>query len=132
MRHRKGYRKLGRPTDHRLALLRNLCASLIHYEQITTTEAKAKELRGEVERLITIAKRGDLHSRRLVSARLFDQRAARKLFDIIAPKYAARTSGPASNGGYTRIYHMGFRQGDAAPLARIELLPYDEPAAPAR
>lgn len=132
MRHRIAGRKLSRPTDERRALLRNMCASLIQYEHVTTTEAKAKEVRSEVEHLISIARRGDLHARRMVIARLFDEHAARKLFDVIAPKYAARTSGPASNGGYTRLYHIGFRKGDAAPLMRLELLPYDEPATPAR
>lgn len=130
MRHRLGHRKLNRPTPHRMAMLRNMCASLIQYEHITTTEARAKEVRSEVERLITIACRGDLHARRLVSARLFDQGASRKLFEVIAPKYAARTSGPASNGGYTRIYHIGVRKGDASRIARLELMPYDD-AAPA-
>ncbi len=126
MRHRIAGRKLSRHTSHRVALLKNMCASLIQYEQITTTEAKAKEVRGQVERLITLAQRGDLHSRRLVASRLFDQHATRKLFDIIAPKYAARSKGPGSSGGYTRLYHIGFRKGDAAPVARLELIPYDD------
>lgn len=132
MRHRVGSRKLGRDSSHRTALLRNMCASLIQYEKITTTEAKAKEVRSQVEHLITLAQRGDLHARRIVAARLFDQNAARKLFEIIAPKLAARTSGPGSHGGYTRLYHVGFRRGDAAAMARLELVPYDEPTPPAR
>ena len=132
MRHRIGHRKLNRPTPHRKAMLRNLCASLIQYEHVTTTEARAKEVRGEVEHLISIARRGDLHARRQVAAELYDEGAARKLFDVIAPKYAARTSGSGSNGGYTRLYHIGIRKGDASRIARLELVPYDEPAAPAR
>jgi large subunit ribosomal protein L17 len=129
VRHRLAGRRLSRPTPQRVSLLRNLAAALIQYEQITTTEAKAKEVRSYAERLITVAKRGDLQARRLVAARLYDQRATRKLFDVIAPKYAAKTAGPASQGGYTRLYHVGFRKGDAAALARLELVPYEEPAA---
>jgi large subunit ribosomal protein L17 len=132
MRHGIGHRKLNRPTAHRMSMLRNMCASLIQYEHITTTEARAKEVRGEVEHLITLAKRGDLHARRMVAAVLYDEGATRKLFDVIAPKYAARTSGPGSNGGYTRIYHIGIRKGDASRMARLELVPYDEAVAPAR
>jgi large subunit ribosomal protein L17 len=132
MRHGIGHRKLNRPTAHRISMLRNMCASLIQYEHITTTEARAKEVRAEVEHLITTAKRGDLHARRMVAAELYDEGAARKLFDVIAPKYAARTAGPGTNGGYTRIYHIGLRKGDASRMARLELVPYDEPAAPAR
>ena len=132
MRHGIGHRKLNRPTPHRKAMLRNMCASLIQYEHITTTEARAKEVRGEVEHLISVARRGDLHARRQVAAELFDEGAARKLFDVIAPKYAGRTSGPGSNGGYTRLYHIGIRKGDASRIARLELVPYDEPAVPAR
>ena len=132
MRHGIGHRKLNRATPHRIAMLRNMCASLIQYEHITTTEARAKEVRAEVEQLITIAKRGDLHARRMVLAELYDEGAARKLFDVIAPKFAAKTSGPGSNGGYTRIYHIGIRKGDASRIARLELVPYDEPTTPAR
>jgi large subunit ribosomal protein L17 len=132
MRHRIGHRKLNRPTAHRIAMLRNMCASLIQYEHITTTEARAKEVRSAVERLIGVASRGDLHARRQVAAKLYDEGAARKLFDVIAPKYAARTSGSGSNGGYTRIYHIGIRKGDASRISRLELVPYDEPTAPAR
>ncbi len=128
MRHRMAGRRLSRPSDHRSALLRNMSASLIQYEKITTTEAKAKEVQSHVEKLITLAQRGDLHARRLVYSRLFDLGAAQKLFDIIAPKFAARTSGPGSAGGYTRLYHLGFRKGDAAPLARLELVAYEDAA----
>lgn len=127
MRHRIAQRKLGRPTDHRVSMLRNMCASLIQYEHITTTEAKAKEVRSIVEKLITLAKRRDLHARRLVRARLYDEGAARKLVDIIAPGYASLQTGPGSKGGFTRIYHLGFRKGDAAPLARLELVSYQPP-----
>lgn len=133
MRHRIGHRKLNRPTPHRMAMLRNMCASLIQYEHITTTEARAKEVRSQVERLISIARQGDLHARRQVAAQLFDQGATRKLFDVIAPKYAAKVTGTGSNGGYTRLYHIGIRKGDSSRVARLELVPYDEPAAaPAR
>lgn len=132
MRHRIAHRKLNRPTAHRKSMLRNMCASLIQFEHITTTEARAKEVRSEVEHLISVAQRGDLHARRQVEAELYDQGATRKLFDVIAPKYAARTSGAGSNGGYTRLYHIGVRKGDASRIARLELVPYDEPVAPTR
>ncbi len=129
MRHRYAHRKLGRYSHHRMSMLRTMCASLLQYEHITTTEAKAKEVQPMVEKLITTAKRGDLHSRRLVLAQLYDEGAARKLCDIIAPAYASLQNGSASHGGYTRIYHIGFRKGDAAPLVRLELVPYPPPAA---
>lgn len=128
MRHRIAGRRLSRKTDHRSALLKNMCASLIQFEKITTTEAKAKEVRSQVEKLITIAQRRDLAARRLVISRLFDEHAARKLFDVIAPKLAAKTSGAGSAGGYTRLYHIGFRKGDNAPIARLELVSYDDSA----
>lgn len=133
MRHLKRGRKLGRNRTHRLALLRNLSCNLIEHERITTTEAKAKELRPFIERLVTLARRGDLHSRRLVIARLGNQKgAAKKLVDEIAPRFADRP------GGYTRVLKQSYRRlGDAAPTAIIEFLGKDEkkkaavPVAPA-
>ncbi|MBX5435829.1 MAG: 50S ribosomal protein L17 [Alicyclobacillaceae bacterium] len=118
------YRKLGRTTGARKALLRSLVTDLFLYERIETTEAKAKELRSIADKMITLAKRGDLHSRRLVAAyvrreRLGDlsgQDAIQKLFSEIAPRYADR------NGGYTRILKLGPRRGDAAPMVLIELV----------
>jgi large subunit ribosomal protein L17 len=116
MRHRVAGRHLGRPTDQRLALYRNLVTDVLRYERITTTEAKAKEIRSMVEKLITIAKGGTLHDRRLCAARLNDPQIVEKLFTVIAPRYADRP------GGYTRIYKLGPRQGDGAPMAIIELV----------
>lgn len=119
MRHRVGHRKLQRASGHRTALLRNLAASLIKHEQITTTTAKAKELRPYVEKLITLAKRGGLSNRRLANSRLMDDTQLAKLFDVLAERYAGR------NGGYTRIIKAGFRASDAAPIAIIELVDRD-------
>jgi large subunit ribosomal protein L17 len=119
MRHKVGHRKLQRTSSHRAALLRNMSAALIKHEQITTTTAKARELRPYVEKLITLAKRGGLSNRRLAHARLLDDTQLTKLFDELAPRYASR------NGGYTRIIKAGFRQSDAAPIAVIELVDRD-------
>ncbi len=116
MRHGFIGRKLNRPTDERRAMLRNLMGSLLRYEKITTTEARAKELRRHIERLITTARRGDLHSRRLALATLPDPPAVAKLFDMVAPRFRDRP------GGYTRITRVGRRKGDGAMLALIELL----------
>lgn len=116
MRHQVGGRKFSRPTDHRLAMYRNLIGELFRHEKITTTEAKAKEIRGQAEKLITLGKRGDLHARRLVQARLFDADLVDKVFHDIAPRYANRP------GGYTRIIKLGPRHGDAAPMAQISLV----------
>jgi large subunit ribosomal protein L17 len=125
MRHNLAYRKLGRVSEHRTALLRNQAMALIRHERIETTMPKAKELRPFVERLITIAKRGvasgdangkSLHARRLVLAELPDKAIVRKLFDSIAPRYAERP------GGYTRILRVGFRRGDSAEVAQVELI----------
>ena len=126
MRHGFIGRRLNRPTDERKAMLRNLMGSLLRYEKITTTEARAKELRRHIERLITTARRGDLHSRRLALATLPDPPAVAKLFEMVAPRYKNRP------GGYTRITRVGLRKGDGARLAQIELLDRDqpEPAAP--
>jgi large subunit ribosomal protein L17 len=116
VRHRWGGRKLGRPTSHRRALLRNQSTDLLRYEKIKTTEAKAKELRGEVEHLITLAKAGTLHARRQAYAYVFDKKVVDKLFHELAPRFQERP------GGYTRIIRLGFRRGDAAPLVQIELV----------
>ena len=119
MRHRIGGRKLQRTSSHRQALFRNMAAALIKHEQITTTVAKAKELRPYVEKLVTLAKRGGLSNRRLAQSRLMDEAQLDKLFDVLAPRYAER------NGGYTRIIKAGIRASDAAPIAIIELVDRD-------
>jgi large subunit ribosomal protein L17 len=124
MRHGFIGRKLNRPTDERRAMLRNLMGSLLRYEKITTTEARAKELRRHIERLITTARRGDLHSRRLALATLPDPPAVAKLFDMVAPRFRDRS------GGYTRVTRVGRRKGDGAMLAQIELLDTPTEAAP--
>ncbi len=119
MRHKIGYRKLNRTSSHRIAMLRNMAASLIKHEQITTGVAKAKELRPYVEKLITLAKKGGLSNRRLAQSRLMDDAQLIKLFDILAKRYADR------NGGYTRIIKAGYRASDASPMAIIELVDRD-------
>ena len=119
MRHRVGGRKLQRTSAHRLALFRNMSAALIKHEQITTTVAKAKELRPYVEKLITLAKKGGLSNRRLAHARLLDDAQLTKLFDVLASRYADR------NGGYTRIIKAGIRASDASPIAIIEFVDRD-------
>jgi large subunit ribosomal protein L17 len=116
MRHRKAGRQLRRTSEQRLALLRALTVSLIEEEAITTTEAKAKELRPFVERLITKAKSGTLHDRRLAGRHVRKREAADKLFQELGPRFAKRP------GGYTRILRMGHRKGDGADLARIEFV----------
>ena len=119
MRHRMGQRRLQRATGHRVALLRNLAASLIKHEQILTTTPKAKELRPYVEKLITLAKKGGLSNRRLADARLKDDAQLTKLFEVLAERYKDR------NGGYTRVIKAGIRASDAAPIAIIELVDRD-------
>ncbi|KQU61734.1 MULTISPECIES: 50S ribosomal protein L17 [Sphingomonas] len=119
MRHRVGGRKLQRTSAHRIALFRNMAAALIKHEQITTTVAKAKELRPYVEKLVTLAKKGGLSNRRLAHARLLDDAQLIKLFDVIGTRYADR------NGGYTRIIKAGPRQSDASPMAIIEFVDRD-------
>jgi large subunit ribosomal protein L17 len=109
-------RKLGRAADQRRALLRNLVTSLFLHERVVTTVTRAQEARINAEHLITLAKRGDLHARRLAAAYLLDERALRKLFSEIGPKYQER------NGGYTRVLRLGPRRGDAAPMAILELV----------
>ena len=125
MRHRVAYRKLGRVTDHRIAMLRNQATALLRYEHLTTTVPRAKELRPFVERLITIAKRGvaggeknghELTARRLVMQDLQDREVVSKLFETIAPRFAERP------GGYTRLLRVGFRKGDSAEVAQVELI----------
>ncbi|MEG0918618.1 MAG: 50S ribosomal protein L17 [Anaerovoracaceae bacterium] len=111
-----GYRKLGRPSAHRKAMLRNIVTDLFREERITTTDHRAKEARRLAEKMITLAKRGDLHARRQVLAYVYDEYVVTKLFEEIAPKYADR------NGGYTRILKLGPRQGDCAEMVFLELV----------
>ncbi len=122
MRHGKSGRKLGRTSSHRKALFANMAAALLKHEQITTTLPKAKELRPVVEKLITLGKRGDLHARRQVLSVLRDEKLTAKLFDGLADRYRSR------NGGYTRVLKAGFRYGDMAPMAVIELVDRDPEA----
>jgi large subunit ribosomal protein L17 len=125
MRHRVAHRKLGRVTEHRISMLRNQATALLRYEHLTTTVPKAKELRPFVERLITVAKRGvaggaanakELNARRLVMVDLQDREVVTKLFDTLAPRFADR------QGGYTRLLRLGFRKGDSAEVAQVELV----------
>ncbi|HEV3311673.1 MAG TPA: 50S ribosomal protein L17 [Chloroflexota bacterium] len=116
MRHLKSGRRLGVPGDRRRALLRGLMSALLRHEHIKTTEARAKELRPRIERLITLAKRGDLHARRLALSYLPDPVMIEKLFTEVAPRYQDRA------GGYTRILKIGMRKGDAAEIVQIELV----------
>ncbi len=118
MRHRVAGRKLGRHTQHRNLMFRNMVVSLIEHERIKTTLAKAKELRGWMDRMVTLGKEGSLHARRQAFALLRDEGIVKKLFDEIAPQLKDR------QGGYTRIYKMGWRHGDAAPLSLIELVTF--------
>ena len=119
MRHGNAHRKLGRTTSHRLAMFRNMAASLIKHEQITTTLPKAREIRPYVEKLVTLAKTGGLSNRRLAHARLQDDAQLVKLFDTIAPRYAGRP------GGYVRIVKAGIRRSDATPMAIVEFVDRD-------
>lgn len=122
MRHKMAHRKLNRTHSHRKAMFANMSAALIEHEQIVTTLPKAKELRPIVEKLVTLAKRGDLNSRRLAIARIRDKEMGKKLFDVLGPRYADR------QGGYIRIMKAGFRYGDNAPMAVIEFVDRDESA----
>ena len=122
MRHGNRGRKLNRTSSHRKAMFANMSASLIEHEQIVTTLPKAKELRPIVEKLITLGKRGDLHARRLAHARLRDDAMTKKLFDVLGKRYEDR------DGGYCHIMKAGFRYGDSAPMAVIELVDRDEDA----
>ncbi|HEX2803992.1 MAG TPA: 50S ribosomal protein L17 [Sphingomicrobium sp.] len=119
MRHRVGGRKLQRTSSHRAAMFRNMAAALIKHEQITTTTAKAKELRPYVEKLVTLAKKGGLSNRRIAHSRIMDETQERKLFDVIGPRYADRA------GGYTRVIKAGIRASDAAAIAIIEFVDRD-------
>jgi large subunit ribosomal protein L17 len=123
MRHQKDGYKLGRRTNHRWALFRNLLVALFRHERITTTEAKAKAVRGLADQMVTLAKRENLHARRQVLAMVPDQEVVRKMFDTIAARFADR------NGGYTRIIRSGVRPGDGAPTVLLELV--DRPDTPA-
>jgi len=120
MRHLKGYRKLGRVTSHRLAMLRNMATSLVLHERIETTVPKAKELRGIVDRMITLGKRGDLHARRQALSYLYDDAAVSKVFSDLAERFKTRP------GGYTRILKKGFRFGDGADMAFLELVDFQD------
>ena len=119
MRHKKLGRRFGRHSGHRQSMFSNMAAALIRHEQIITTLPKAKDLKRVVDKYITLAKRGDLNSRRLAVARLRDEEMVKKLFDVLAPRYKER------NGGYTRVLKAGFRYGDASPRAVIELVDRD-------
>ena len=119
MRHGNSNRKLNRTHEHRKAMFANMACSLIEHEQIQTTLPKAKELKKIIDKYITLGKKGSLHSRRLAISRLRQSSAVTKLFEILAPRYKKR------NGGYTRVLKAGFRYGDAAPLAVIELIDRD-------
>ncbi|UFM65301.1 50S ribosomal protein L17 [Paracoccus sp. MA] len=122
MRHARGYRRLNRTHEHRKALFANMAGSLIEHEQIKTTLPKAKELRPIVEKLITLAKRGDLHARRQAAAQLKQDDHVAKLFEVLGPRYKDR------QGGYVRILKAGFRYGDMAPMAIIEFVERDTSA----
>jgi large subunit ribosomal protein L17 len=122
MRHARGYRRLNRTAEHRKALFANMAGSLIEHEQIKTTLPKAKELRPVIEKLITLAKRGDLHARRQAAAQLKQDKDVIKLFDVLGPRYKDR------QGGYVRVLRAGFRYGDMAPMAIIEFVDRDPEA----
>ncbi|HUL38114.1 MAG TPA: 50S ribosomal protein L17 [Thermodesulfobacteriota bacterium] len=121
MRHRVAGRKLSRHTQHRELMFRNMLTSLLQYERIETTLAKGKELRGWADRIISLGKKGTLHARRRAFALLRNKEIVKKLFDEIAPKFKDR------EGGYTRVYRLGWRQGDGAPLSLVELVTYASP-----
>jgi large subunit ribosomal protein L17 len=122
MRHASGYRKLNRTHEHRKAMFANMAGSLIEHEQIKTTLPKAKELKRIADKLITLGKRGDLHARRQAAARLKQDAHVEKLFDVLGPRYKER------NGGYVRVLKAGFRYGDMAPMAIVELVDRDTDA----
>ena len=122
MRHARGYRRLNRTHEHRKALFANMAGSLIEHEQIKTTLPKAKELKRIADKLITLGKRGDLHARRLAASRLKQDSHVQKLFEVLGPRYAER------QGGYVRVLKAGFRYGDMAPMAIVELVDRDPDA----
>jgi len=119
MRHARGYRRLNRTHEHRKAMFANMAGSLIEHEQIKTTLPKAKEMKRIIEKLITLAKRGDLHARRQANAKLKQEMHTAKLFEILGPRYKDR------QGGYVRVLKAGFRYGDMAPMAIIEFVDRD-------
>ena len=119
MRHRIGYRKLNRTSEHRKALFKNMLNSLIKYEQITTTLPKAKELKPKIDKVITLGKKNDLQSKKSLFSKLQDQKSVNKLIKTLSPRYIKR------NGGYSRVIRAGFRYGDFAPMAIIELIDRD-------
>ncbi|MDY0212011.1 MAG: 50S ribosomal protein L17 [Desulfuromonadaceae bacterium] len=125
MRHNKSGRRLGRNSSHRKAMLRNMVTSLLDAEKITTTDARAKEVRKLAEKMITLGKKGDLHARRQALSVVQDKNVVAKLFDRVAPRFAER------NGGYTRIIKVGNRAGDNAPVSIIELVEQDQTVAAA-
>ena len=120
MRHGNAHRKLNRTAEHRRAMFANMAVALIQHEQIVTTLAKAKDLRRVMDKYITLAKRGDLNSRRIAASRMGDEAMVKKLFDTLAPRYKDRA------GGYTRVMKAGYRYGDSAPVAVIEFVDRDE------
>jgi large subunit ribosomal protein L17 len=122
MRHRNAHRKLSVTTEHRAALFRNMASALVKHEQIKTTLPKAKELRPYVEKLVTLAKHGGLANRRIAMSRMMDETQVKKLFDVVGPRYAARS------GGYIRVLKAGFRKGDQAAMAIIEFVDRDTSA----
>ncbi len=122
MRHARGYRRLNRTHEHRKAMFANMAGSLIEHEQIKTTLPKAKELKRVVDKLITLGKRGDLHARRQAASRLKQDAHVAKLFEVLGPRYSERA------GGYVRVLKAGFRYGDMAPMAIVELVDRDESA----
>ncbi|MEO1688735.1 MAG: 50S ribosomal protein L17 [Pseudomonadota bacterium] len=122
MRHGHGYRKLNRTHEHRKAMFANMASSLIEHEQIKTTLPKAKEMKRIIDKLITLGKKGDLHARRLAISKIRQEEAVKKLFDVLGPRYAERS------GGYSRVLKAGFRFGDMAPMAIIELVDRDPEA----
>ena len=119
MRHGNGYRKLNRTHEHRKAMFANMVCSIIEHEQIKTTLPKAKELKRVLDTIITLGKKGDLHARRIAGSRIKQKDAVRKLFDVLGPRYKER------NGGYSRVINAGYRYGDMAPMAIIELVDRD-------
>ena len=119
MRHGNGYRKLNRTHEHRKAMFANMVCSLVAHEQITTTLPKAKELKRIADKVITLAKKGDLHARRMLISKVRQQDAVKKLIDVLGPRYASR------QGGYSRVLKAGFRHGDMAPMAVIEFVDRD-------
>ena len=119
MRHGNGYRKLNRTHEHRKAMFSNMVCSIIEHEQIKTTLPKAKELKRIIDKIITLGKKGDLHARRIAGSRIKQIDAVRKLFDVLGPRYKER------NGGYSRVLKAGYRYGDMAPMAIIELVDRD-------